>query len=504
MNLYTYQRDAVTWLAARPKAFLALDQGLGKTAVACTDMQFPALVVCPTTLKINWSRELQMWRPGSTHQIIDGSTKVIDPNIDLTIINYDILHKFDLPPVYQTLVIDECHYAKSATAKRTKACVKLIRSIPRVRLLSGTPVVNRPIELFALLKAIGGTKLDYINFGRRYCSGWTTPWGSFDVSGASRLEELYEKLSNYMLRVTKETALPELPAKTYRIVELDLPLSMQEKKLLRQDIDRPVHEIPFQAIADIQKLNAQRKLPLAIEHIKNILEHTGSVVIFAWHTEIIHSLAEALKDYGVVVITGSTPKQARQDAVDEFQTNQASVFIGNIKAAGVGITLTAASNVVFVETTWTPADLHQASDRCHRIGQKEHVQVDILTISKSIDSMQLHSILDKTDIINQLVKEDAVEKSQLLKIAKQLEDIAGQLIEECMEPEDPPVTAAKLDPKLLAKPLTLDDLRVLAKARIHKDGDMDAVKAALAELKADKLSSLTKDQYSAFAKLLEA
>ena len=504
MNLYTYQRDAVTWLAARPKAFLALDQGLGKTAVACTDMQFPALVVCPTTLKINWSRELQMWRPGSTSQIIDGSTKVIDPNIDLTIINYDILHKFDLPPVYQTLVIDECHYAKSATAKRTKACVKLIRSIPRVRLLSGTPVVNRPIELFALLKAIGGTKLDYINFGRRYCSGWTTPWGSFDVSGASRLEELYEKLSNYMLRVTKETALPELPAKTYRIVELDLPLSMQEKKLLRQDIDRPVHEIPFQAIADIQKLNAQRKLPLAIEHIKNILEHTQSVVIFAWHTEIIDSLAEALKDYGVVVITGSTPKQVRQDAVDEFQTNQASVFIGNIKAAGVGITLTAASNVVFVETTWTPADLHQASDRCHRIGQKEHVQVDILTISKSIDSMQLHSILDKTDIINQLVKEDAVEKSQLLKIAKQLEDIAGQLIEECMEPEDPPVTAAKLDPKLLAKPLTLDDLRVLAKTRIDKDGDMDAVKAALAELKADKLSSLTKDQYSAFAKLLEA
>ena len=504
MNLYTYQRDAVNWLAARPKAFLALDQGLGKTAVACTDMQFPALVVCPTTLKINWSRELQMWRPGSTSQIIDGSTKVIDPNIDLTIINYDILHKFDLPPVYQTLVIDECHYAKSATAKRTKACVKLIRSIPRVRLLSGTPVVNRPIELFALLKAIGGTKLDYINFGRRYCSGWTTPWGSFDVSGASRLEELYEKLSNYMLRVTKETALPELPAKTYRIVELDLPLSMQEKKLLRQDIDRPVHEIPFQAIADIQKLNAQRKLPLAIEHIKNILEHTQSVVIFAWHTEIITALAEALKDYGVVVITGSTPKQVRQDAVDEFQTNQASVFIGNIKAAGVGITLTAASNVVFVETTWTPADLHQASDRCHRIGQKEHVQVDILTISKSIDSMQLHSILDKTDIINQLVKEDAVEKSQLLKIAKQLEDIAGQLIEECMEPEDSPVTAAKLDPKLLAKPLTLDDLRVLAKARIDKDGDMDAVKAALAELKADKLSSLTKDQYSAFAKLLEA
>jgi SWI/SNF-related matrix-associated actin-dependent regulator of chromatin subfamily A-like protein 1 len=503
MNLYTYQRDAVTWLAARPKAFLALDQGLGKTAVACTDMQFPALVVCPTTLKINWARELQMWRPGSTSQIIDGSTKVIDPDVDLTIINYDILHKFELPATYQTMVIDECHYAKSATAKRTKACVKLIRSTPRVRLLSGTPVVNRPIELFPLLKAIGGTKLDYINFGRRYCAGWTTPWGSFDVSGASRLEELYEKLSDYMLRVTKETALPELPAKTYRIIELDLPLSMQEKKLLRQDIDRPAHEIPFQAIADIQKLNAQRKLPLAVEHIKNVLEHAQNVVIFGWHTEIIYALAKLLKDYGVVIITGSTPKQDRQDAVDDFQNKKARVFIGNIKAAGVGITLTAASNVVFVETTWTPADLHQASDRCHRIGQKEHVQVDVLTISKSIDSMQLHSILDKTDIINQLVKEDDMDSAQLLKIAKQLEGIAAELKGwdpvEPKEIQDPPVTAAKLE-----KPLTLDDLRVIAKTRIDKDGNMDAVKAALAELKADKLSSLAKDQYSSFAKLLEA
>ena len=440
-----------------------------------------------------------MWRPGSTFQIIDGSTKVIDPNADLTIINYDILHKFILPTAYQTLVIDECHYAKSATAKRTKACVKLIRSIPRVRLLSGTPVVNRPIELFALLKAIGGTKLDYMNFGRRYCSGWTTPWGSFDVSGASRLEELYDKLSNFMLRVTKETALPQLPAKTYRIVELDLPLVAQEKKLLRQDIDRPVHEIPFQAIADIQKLNAQRKLPLAVEHIKNVLEHEQNVVIFGWHTEIIDALARALSDYGVVVITGSTPKQARQDAVDDFQNKKARVFIGNIKAAGVGITLTAASYVVFVETTWTPADLHQASDRCHRIGQKEHVQVDVLTISKSIDSMQLHSILDKTDIINQLVKEDAMENSQLIKIAKQLEHIAHELIESCMEPE-----AAPLKPKTKPRDFSLDDLRTMAKMRIDTDGNMDAVKAALAELKAEKLSALPKDQYSSFVQLLEA
>ena len=116
--------------------------------------------------------------------------------------------------------------------------------------------------------------------------------------------------------------------------------------------------------------------------------------------------------------------------------------------------------------------------------------------------MQLHSILDKTDIINQLVKEEDMEKSQLLKIAKQLEDISGLLIEDCMRPEVALHSEPK--PKPEPKPLTLDDLRVLAKTRIDKDGNMDIVKAALAELKADKLSALTKDQYSAFAKLLEA
>jgi superfamily II DNA or RNA helicase len=303
-----------------------------------------------------------------------------------------------------------------------------------------------------------------------------------------------------------------LPPKTYRIVELDLPITAQEKKLLRSDIDRPVHEIPFQAIADIQKLNAQRKLPLAIEHIKNVLEHVQNVVIFGWHTEIINTLADSLHDYGVRVITGSTPKDARQNAVDDFQNKKARVFIGNIKAAGVGITLTAASYVVFVETTWTPADLHQASDRCHRIGQKEHVQVDVLTISKSIDSMQLHSILDKTDIINQLVKEKDMERSRLLEIAVQLERFANELAEVGSEPTASPAPAPA--PKVKVKPeptpepeakdLTLDDLRVMAKARIDKDGNMDAVKAALAELKAEKLSALTKNQYTPFAKLLEA
>ena len=401
-KLRTYQSHAVTWLSTRPKAFLALEQGLGKTAIAATEIgPGKTLVVCPATLKLNWLVELKTWRPDLKVQVIYKASTAVDPDVDVWIVNYDIMGKVNFPKL-STLIADESHYLKSPSAQRTKNVVKLIKATPKVRLLSGTPVVNRPVELFSSLKAIDALKLDYISYARRYCAGWQTPWGSFDASGASHLEELYEKLSPFMLRMTKEEVLKELPAKAYRVIELDLPVSAEEKKLVKSQIALPKFSVPFEAISDILKLNAQRKLPLAIEHIENVLRSEQKVVVFAWHTDIIAQLAEALKDYGVVTLTGSTPNAKRQESVLAFQRSDKDsprVFIGNIKAAGVGITLTASAYVVFVESTWTPADLHQAADRTHRIGQKRSVQVDILTISKSIDAIQLHKILDKTAVI---------------------------------------------------------------------------------------------------------
>ncbi len=519
-KLYTYQKEAIAWLSSRSKAFLALDQGLGKTCVSCTDAIAPALVICPATLKINWAREFALWRPELKVQVIGSAKDQIDPSFDVHVINYDIVHKVALPS-YKTLICDESHYLKSMDAKRTKFCSKLVKSTERVRLLSGTPVVNRPIELYPMLRAIGATKLDYINFGRRYCAGWQTPWGSFDVSGASNLEELYTRMKDVMYRVTKETALPELPAKTYRIIEFDLALSSAEKKLLKELIAAPKHKVPFEAIPDILKLNSLRKLPLVIEHIKNVLQHENKVVVFGWHSDIITALYEALNDiYGCVKVVGGVSQSKRQEAVDEFQKGEARVFLGNIRAAGVGLTLTAANYVIFAETTWTPAELHQAADRCHRIGQTNHVQVDILTIERSIDAMQLHSILDKTGIINQVVKEETmkVSKDRLLEIAAELQALTEELQnmgvgaepkdEPKAEPKAEPVKAkAKAEPKAepVKEKLKLDDVRRIARESITKaNGESGHVVAALSTFCVDRLSELNPNDYEAFIAKLGA
>ena len=149
VNLYPHQVQAVQWLGQRPKAILALDMGLGKTCVSALDLVKPALVVCPASLKLNWQRELKMWRPDLSVQVIKSPKDTIK-DLDVTIINYDILQKVDLPSV-STLIVDEAHYAKNYKAKRTKVLMQLIKAAPNVSLLTGTPIVNRPIELWTLL-----------------------------------------------------------------------------------------------------------------------------------------------------------------------------------------------------------------------------------------------------------------------------------------------------------------------------------------------------------------
>lgn len=418
MNLYHHQVKAIEWLRQRPKALVALDAGLGKTAIAIIDLVAPALVIAPSSLKLNWDRELKMWRPELTVQVIR-SPKDTPNGSDVTIINYDILRKVSLPGV-ETLIVDESHAIKNWKAQRTKAVMALIKKTNRVRLLSATPVINRPCELWTSVYAVGAVKMGYHEWGLRYCAGWFTPWNTYDFSGSSNQESLRKLLDPVMLRMTKEQCL-SLPEKTYKIVELDLPVATREKAFLAKHIDRP-DEIPFEAISDIRRMNAERKLPDAIKYIFDVLESVEKVVIFAHHTHIIGMLMDALKAYGPVSLTGATKLDDRQAAVDTFQTDPACrVFIGNIQAAGTGITLTVASHVIFLEAPWSPSLLHQASDRCHRIGQRNAVMIDILVISASIDCLILHKILAKTSVIDQII----VEKPNLnAKIAAKIREIS--------------------------------------------------------------------------------
>ena len=526
MKLYTHQKQALDWLKSRPKALLALDMGLGKTCISSVDLIPPALVVCPASLKLNWQNELKTWRPELSTQVIRGSKDRFNGS-DVTIINYDVVSKYHLPN-YKTLIVDEAHYCKNNKAKRTKLVCNLIKFTPRVRLLTGTPVVNRPIECWTLAHSIGATKLNYFQFGMEYCGGWLTPWNVYDFSGSSRQEQLVKLLEPVMLRMTKDQCI-DLPAKTYRVISLDLPVDSRESKFDLSHIDKP-DSIPFEAISDIRKLNADRKLDQSVTYIKDCLEQTNKVVVFAHHTHIIEQLMDALAEYKPVHITGSVKNEDRQKAVESFQNNpECRVFIGNIKAAGVGITLTAANHVVFIESPWSPAELQQAADRVHRISQTSNVTIDLLVIAGSIDELILHKVLTKMDVIDHIIKESKMNTTLIATKLRELADlfegvtidtpIIAQPAEEKRTKAKPePENKAKAEPENKAKAapepeyvaeaetesITLDDLREAA-AKLIGSGKREMVLSILKDFNANKISEILESEYSlAMARLKEA
>lgn len=479
---FPFQRKALKWLSSRKMAIVALEQGLGKTVVASVDAVPPVLIICTNAMKYRWKHELNLWRPDLKVQVIDNVRTKIDWSCNVWIINYDIVWKYALPKPH-TLIVDESHKVKSPGAKRTMSVLQWVDHAERVRFLSGTPMPNRPIELFPILEKIhdGVRHMGWYGYVRRFCDAWRMPWNNeLNVSGASNLEELCDLTSDVMIRLTKAQVAKELPSKTYRIIELDGRITKQEQELWKEfekaNLVLPVNSIAFQAISDIRKLHAQRKLPQCITYLKDLLDEdeTKKVVVFAHHRETVEALEEALTGYGVVKVYGGTKPQDAFDYVQAFQNDgKVRVFVGNIQSAGEGITLTAANHVVFVEPSWVPGEIAQAADRCHRFGQTLPVTVDLLTVQGSIDAQMLWSVLGKLEVIDQVVKETEIMDHS--KIAELLRALADEFDGGTGETE---TQAAKE-----VKPETKADKKVVEKAKETVES-----KAEKAETKPEKVT----------------
>lgn len=431
-ELRPFQRAGVAYAQSHERVFIADEMGLGKTIQALATIQaaeaFPALIVCPASLKLNWQREAEKWLPGRSVVVVSGTKGDIEA--DVVVINYDILgrnKKRLMARGFASVTLDESHYIKNHKAQRTKHAQEL-GAEARVRLcLTGTPVLNRPAELLPQLDFLG--RLDdlggFWGFAKRYCKAHKKNVGAkfvWDFSGADHLDELNDKLrANCYIRRNKADVLKELPAKQRSVVNITIDNRKEYNKVEMEFIkwyEKRMQEIAaagedkekvaalkrdagVQALVKIEYLkqvSARGKMAAVVDWVESFLETDEKLVLFAHHQEIIDQLAQK---FNAPVVTGSVSMEDRQAAVDAFQNDaDTRLIILNIKAGGVGLTLTAASNVAFCELDWTPAAHDQAEDRCHRIGQENSVNAWYLLGDRTIDVMIANLIEQKRAVVD--------------------------------------------------------------------------------------------------------
>ncbi|HEY7830531.1 MAG TPA: DEAD/DEAH box helicase [Solirubrobacteraceae bacterium] len=404
-ELKPFQRAGVSYLLAQRRAFLADEQGLGKTIEALATLEadgaYPAVVVCPASLKLNWQRELKQWLPHRSVRALVGTgpAGIRDTPTDVTVVNYDIvasrLQELQaLAP--RALVLDESHYCKNAKAKRTKAVHQLATSVPQVGLvlaLTGTPVMNHPKELLSQLRILG--RLGEFGSGKRF---------STEFHGPGAHQRLHWHLrARCFVRRLKRDVLPQLPPKTravvpvelsnepeYRLAERDLVAWLQSQPLDLDELDSKVAAAlraeRLVRLNALKLLAARGKLHAALAWIHDFCSSGERLVVFAHHREIQRALLERFPT--ALHILGEDSHAARDAAWHAFQQPDRAenqLLVCSIEVAGQGVTLTRSSNVVFLELDWTPAKHDQAEDRCHRIGQQDAVNASYLLAAGTID-----------------------------------------------------------------------------------------------------------------------
>lgn len=433
-----HQKIAIEKLAGSKRFILADDMGLGKTTstiIAALETGVKKiLIICPASLKINWLREIENYTDRSVY-IAEG--KNFSQEHDFVIVNYDILKNFydlkdkEKSEIYKSnfgiIIIDEAHYLQNGQAQRTKLVNSFVKSVDKLWLLTGTPMTSRPMNYFNLLSLIESPVAhNWMAYVIRYCQGYQFKAGNrkvWNVTGASNLEELRDRTSRQVLRRLKTEVL-DLPDKIISPVYLRLKSKLYEG-LMGEYYDWYENKtdesssltVQFSKLMKVRQVIAEEKINDTIELVQNIIDQGKKVIIFTNFTNTLNKIADHFGKQAVR-LDGSTSKSMRQHAVDQFQDNEKiTVFVGNLKAAGVGLTLTAAEAVIMNDLSFVPSDHTQAEDRAYRYGQKSNVSVyypifentiegaiyDILIKKKNIFETVMGDNLDKADFIEEVM-----------------------------------------------------------------------------------------------------
>ena len=415
-----HQKEAVEKLAGSRRFILADDMGLGKTTAtiiaALETGSKKILIICPASLKINWQREIENYTDRPVY-IAEG--KKFSTESDFVIVNYDILKNFHSmekkgtsllnQSEFELVILDEAHMISNPQAQRTKIINHFVKDIKRVWLLTGTPMTSRPMNYYNLLNIIESpVAQNWMAYAIRYCQGYQFMAGSrkvWNVTGASNLEELRDRTSKQILRRLKEDVL-DLPDKIISPVYLRLK-SKEYEELMGEYYDWFDNKkdesssltVQFSKLMKVRKVIANEKTKQTIEFAENIIEQGKKVIIFTNFTDTLQTIYQHFGKQAVY-LDGSCSKPHRQNAVDEFQENdKIKVFVGNLKAAGVGLTLTAAEVVIMNDLSFVPAEHAQAEDRAYRYGQKSNVLVYYPLYENKIEGAVYDILNRKKEII---------------------------------------------------------------------------------------------------------
>ncbi|XP_033471700.1 DNA annealing helicase and endonuclease ZRANB3 isoform X2 [Epinephelus lanceolatus] len=436
-RLMPFQREGVEFaLSKNGRCMIADEMGLGKTVQAIAvayafRQEWPLLVVVPSSLKYPWIEELERWipelQPGDINLVENKSHTIGISTSKVTVLGYGLLTT-DARLLVETLsrqrfavvVVDESHYLKSRNAARTKILVPFIQSAKRAILLTGTPALGRPEELFMQIDALYpkrfGTWSDY---AKKYCNAHYRYFGArrqWDCRGASNLEELHQRLSEIMIRRLKAEVLSQLPPKIRQRIPFDLPKEAAKEasasfadweRLMKglgsgvAAMDNPFTQV-MSLVTQMYKQTAIAKAGAVKDYIKMMLEAEQlKFLVFAHHLTMLQACTEAAIEAkaGYIRIDGSVPSSERIQLVHKFQSDpDTRVAILSIQAAGQGLTFTAASHVVFAELYWNPGQIKQAEDRAHRIGQTSSVNVHYLIAKGTFDTI-LWSMLNRKETV---------------------------------------------------------------------------------------------------------
>ena len=434
---YEYQCEGIEQGLLWKRLFIGDEPGLGKTlqSIGIVDIAnaYPCLVICPSSLKINWQREFEKFT-NKKALVLDDTVRTTWPYLlqmkmfNVAIVNYESLRKFFVLDIhgakdtfrvkdvvfsthirmFKSVIMDESHRVKDPGAQQTKFAKGIASGKEWIVLLSGTPVVNRPGDLVSQLSIMerlnefGGM----VKFMQDYGSG-----ENLDVLS----KELY---SRCMIRREKSKVLTQLPDKTrvdlivdisnreeYSLAASDLAQYLREyKDCTDREIRRKMRMKALIKFMTLRSLSGKGKVKQTVDFIRVFLESDKPLILFCAHHEIVDEIRKAFPE--AVSITGRESMQQKQFAVDSFQQGARKLIICGIKAAGVGLTLTASSNVAFIELPWTYADCCQCEDRAHRIGQKDNVTCYYILGRNTIDTRLYDIIHKKKSIANQIMNSE--------------------------------------------------------------------------------------------------